>query len=124
MPWPRESKWMLYTSILMRSLTQSPRVSLSLNLEDKGCISRQNGGWRTGSAGGPVAISGAKTRYWSVTNGVPRCSITQPMLLKVFSNSPGDGTECVLSKFVDNKLEKAVNVSKGRAATQRNLDKF
>lgn len=29
---------------------------LSLNLEDMGCISRQNGGWGTGSAGGPEEL--------------------------------------------------------------------
>lgn len=47
------------------------------------------------------------------------------ILLKVFTNNPGDGTECILSKFVDNtKLEKAVNVLKGRAATWRDLDKL
>lgn len=53
---PRESKWILYTSILMGSLTQSPTVSLSLNLEDKSCINRQNGAWETGSAGGPKKL--------------------------------------------------------------------
>lgn len=48
-----------------------------------------------------------------------------PILLKVYTNNPGDGTECILSKFVDNtKLEKAVNVLKGRAATQWDLDKL
>lgn len=48
-----------------------------------------------------------------------------PMQLKVFSNDPDDGTECILSKFVDNtKLEKAVNTLKARAATQRDLDKL
>lgn len=47
------------------------------------------------------------------------------MLLKVFSNNPDDGTERILSKFVDNtKLEKAVNILKGRTATQRDLDKL
>ena len=48
-----------------------------------------------------------------------------PMLLKVFRNNPDNGTECVLSKFVDNtKLEKAADILKGRAATQRDLDKL
>lgn len=51
MLWPRESKWMLHTLTLTRSLAQSPIVSLSLSLEDKGCISRQNSGWGTGSTG-------------------------------------------------------------------------
>lgn len=61
----------------------------------------------------------------SVTNGVPQWSIIEPILLKAFSNNPGDGTECILGKFVDNnRLEKAVNVLKGRAATQRDLDKL
>lgn len=46
-------------------------------------------------------------------------------MLKGFSNNPGDGTDCILSNFVDNnKLEKAVNVLKDRGATQRDLDKL
>lgn len=47
------------------------------------------------------------------------------MLLEVFSNNPDDGTGCVLSNFVDNtQLEKAVNIVKVRAATQRDLDRM
>lgn len=47
------------------------------------------------------------------------------MLLKVFSNNPDDGTERILSKLVDNtKLEEAVDILKGRTATQRDLDKL
>lgn len=42
----------------------------------------------------------------------------EPIPLKVFSNNPGDGIECILSKLVDNnKLDKEVNVLEGRAAT-------
>ncbi|KAK4831186.1 hypothetical protein QYF61_015918 [Mycteria americana] len=48
-----------------------------------------------------------------------------PMLLKVFSNNPDDGTECILSKLVDNtKLEKALNILKGGTATLRDLDRL
>ena len=63
-----------------------------------------------------VVTSGTKSRWRSVTSGVPEASILGPVLLNLLINDQDDGADCTLSKFAgDTKLGEMADVPGGCA---------
>ena len=64
-------------------------------------------------------VSGTKSNWRPVTNGVCQGSVPAPVLFNVFSNDLDDGTDCIISKFADDA--KLIDTPEGCASIQRDL---
>lgn len=72
-----------------------------------------------------IVISGTKSCWWPVTSGVPQELILGPVLFNALIKYLGDGTECTLGKFAeDRKLGRVGSTLEGCAATQRDLERL
>ena len=105
----------------VRPLTLSPLMPLQVSFRKYGIYEwtvRRNENWMTCRAS-EVVISSAKSSWRPEASGVAQRSILGPVLFNIFINDLDKGTECILSKFTDDrKLGGVANAPKVCVAIQ------
>ena len=72
-----------------------------------------------------IMVNGSVSKWRLVMNGIPKGSVLEPVLFKIFVGNMGSGIECTLSKFAhDTKLSDAADMLEQRDAMQRDMDSF